>query len=548
MWRFAEGAVSRRAEREGRRLSGIATSLPVVLLAACTARPAGVHSVRDDGESAPIGGLNIGRATPGAAQGTSTDAWRDVFDRLDAGSDRSDGQRSELGDAIESAPAWGSDESRSWLIPAAEVVAFQFLLNQYDRHYVSDEDYGTDLGSIRDNLGRGTAIDQDPFRINQFGHPYAGSIYHGFARSAGLTYWAALGYDFVGSALWEVAGETTPPSRNDHITTTFAGSFLGEALFRTANYVLSDGGGRPGLGREVLAALTSPPTGVNRLAFGDRFDGPYPSHDPAVNYMLGVGARRNASISDIEKLSSVSRDRAMATFGIDYGLPGKPGYEYVRPFDYFHLEATATSSGNALPENIMVRGLLVGTDYESGPDYRGIWGLYGTYDYFAPEVFKVSSTGVGIGTTGQYLLSDEFALQGTAEGGVGFTAVGSTADHPVDRDFRYGFSPQGLLALRSAWSDVAMLDLTVNDYLVSAGASSSDTSGGENIVRAQLGLTVRVYERHAIGVQLALTRRDPRFSGLGNLHQAVGALSLFYTFLGDREFGVVRKERRPTDD
>ena len=32
-------------------------------------------------------------------------------------------------------------------------------------------------------------VDQDPFAINQLGHPYQGSMFHGFARSAGLNYW-----------------------------------------------------------------------------------------------------------------------------------------------------------------------------------------------------------------------------------------------------------------------------------------------------------------------------------------------------------------------
>jgi hypothetical protein len=42
--------------------------------------------------------------------------------------------------------------------------------------------------------------DNDPFKVNQFLHPYQGSIYHGFARSAGLNYWESLGYTFAGAA------------------------------------------------------------------------------------------------------------------------------------------------------------------------------------------------------------------------------------------------------------------------------------------------------------------------------------------------------------
>ena len=51
-------------------------------------------------------------------------------------------------------------------------------------------------------------VDQDPFAMNQLGHPYQGSMFHGFARSAGLNYWEALLYDNVGSYLWKMGGET----------------------------------------------------------------------------------------------------------------------------------------------------------------------------------------------------------------------------------------------------------------------------------------------------------------------------------------------------
>ena len=42
----------------------------------------------------------------------------------------------------------------------------------------------------------------------------------------------------MGSFLWETAGETTPPSINDYVTTTIGGSFVGESLFRMASLLL----------------------------------------------------------------------------------------------------------------------------------------------------------------------------------------------------------------------------------------------------------------------------------------------------------------------
>lgn len=71
--------------------------------------------------------------------------------------------------------------------------------------------------------------------VNQTGHPYQGSVYFGLARSNGLAFWESFGYAFAGSAVWENAGETTPLSKNDQLTTSMGGSFLGESLFRMSH-------------------------------------------------------------------------------------------------------------------------------------------------------------------------------------------------------------------------------------------------------------------------------------------------------------------------
>jgi len=442
-------------------------------------------------------------------------------------------------DPIPRDPTWGEGSAKSYWIPALDIVGFQILLSVFNRNFGEEGTYDSDFSSIQDNLHSGWVIDRDPFAVNQFLHPYQGSIYHGFARSAGLNYWEALGYDFAGSTLWEVAGETDPPSLNDEITTTFGGSFLGEALFRMSNLLLEGGGESPGLGRSLGAGLISPSAGFNRLAFGDRFDTVYASHDPATFWSASAGLRHNARVTDVGSLSDVQEDEAVAIFTMDYGLPGKTGYAYDRPFDYFHFEATATSSTDATPENIMSRGLLVGSDYAAGDSYDGVWGLYGSYDYFAPELFSVSSTAVGLGTTGQWRISDDVTLQGTLMSGVGWTAVGAIADAEEDRNYRYGWSPQALIALRALFGTRVLFDITGRDYYVD-GSGSIGSTGGENILRVQATLTVRVYEHHAVGLQFVASQRNSSFSDVPDTLQEVGALSLIYTYLGETGFGAVR--------
>jgi len=434
--------------------------------------------------------------------------------------------------------AWGKGRGKSFLIPAVDIVGFEFLLNQLNRQFNSEDVYRTDFASIEHNLHSGWVIDNDPFATNQFLHPYQGSVYHGFARSAGLNYWEALGYDFGGSALWEIAGETVPPSLNDQLTTTFAGSFLGEALFRMASRVLEVGGERPGFFRRLGAALISPSTSFNRLAYGERFDGVFKSDDPAIYTRVGVGASRHEQIRQVGVQGNVPENEFVGEFAIDYGLPGKPTYDYKRPFDYFHFEATAVSSIHSLPEDVAIQGLLCGSKYEVGHSYRGVWGLYGGFDYISPEVFAVSSTSISLGTTGQWWFSDELALQGTATGGVGWTAAGTVADAAVDRDYHYGISPQALVALRVIFGKVAVLDMTGRDFYVGSLATRGNENS-ETILRGKIALTVRVYGRHAIGVQYVASSRDARYSDLPDTTQSIGAVSVFYTYISDTKFGAV---------
>ena len=135
---------------------------------------------------------------------------------------------------------------KSYVIPALEIIGFNFALNRFDKRYLADtETFDVSAASIRRNLKGPWVVDNDPFSVNQFLHPYHGSIYHTTARSAGLGYWQSALYTFLGSALWEIAGETESPSKNDQIASGIAGSFFGESLFRMASLTLEESNGVP---------------------------------------------------------------------------------------------------------------------------------------------------------------------------------------------------------------------------------------------------------------------------------------------------------------
>jgi hypothetical protein len=446
---------------------------------------------------------------------------------------------------VAQARVWGTGDGKSYLIPALEIPAFLFLLNQYDRKVYPNamEDgrkvYSVTPSTFWNHVNHGPwVVDQDAFAMNQFNHPYGGTMYHGFARSAGLDYWQALVYDNMGSLLWETGGETTRPSYNDQIATGFGGSFLGEVLFRMSSLMLEGDGSPPGFWRSLGAAMLSPATGINRIAFGDRFKPVFPSNNPSLRWRLQLGANLHSDLDNQGVTSTTNQHEATLDFSMDYGLPGRAGYSYDRPFDYFDFEFRSLGNLDNPVDSIMIRGLLYGKDYELGDSYQGIWGLYGGYDYISPYIFRISSTSVSLGTTFQRQFSKGTALQGSLLAGVGYAAAGNVAQ-VGDRDYHYGVAPQGLVALRWILGDWAMFDLTGRRYYIT-GMGGDDPGGREAIVRLNAGFTVRIYDRHAIGIQYIMSSRNAHYPDRADSRQTVGTVAVVYNLLGYAGFGATR--------
>ncbi|HUR90685.1 MAG TPA: DUF3943 domain-containing protein [Ramlibacter sp.] len=434
--------------------------------------------------------------------------------------------------------ASAQDEAqKDYSLPALEIVGFDFFVNRVNRCCgTGRDDYAVTLDSIRRNLRGPWGVDDDPFHVNQFGHPYQGSMYHGFARSAGLNYWEAAGYTFAGSAAWEIAGERTPPSRNDQINTGIGGSFLGEALFRMANLLLEKGGGLSPRWREGVAGVVAPSLWFNRHVMGLQSRGIFSSNDAAYysQFQLGfMGATENTPGTS----TVTTRNEGQLDFSLDYGMPGRDGYVYRNPFDHFSFRATLSSANGF--ENVLTRGLLVGRDYKAGKNYRGVWGLYGSYDYISPQTFRISSTALNLGTTGEWRASDKVAVQGTVMGGLGYAAVSTLrANVLTDRDYHYGVAPQALAAFHVIYDDHYALDVTARDYFVSRVGGLA-RGGHDNIARADIAFTWRIHKQHAITVKYLWNQRDAEYPDLGDRSQTRGTLGIFYTLLGQDRFGRV---------
>ena len=427
-------------------------------------------------------------------------------------------------------PRTGAPPYNKYLVPIYGIAGFNLALHVFDRLIFGD-DFDVNRSTIRRNLRAGFREDESTFTMNQLGHPYQGGIYHGFARSAGLTFWESLPYTLGGSVMWEHFGETTAPSHNDVVTTTLGGTFLGEALFRMANLVIEDGGGLSRGWREVGSAIIAPSATLNRYYYGTP---PFPSHEPAYygRLQLGGGITRQSGPDIGEKME---RGEGIVDFSLEYGLPGKSGYRYRRPFDYFSFQITGSTSSAV--ENLATRGMLLGADYAVGDAYRGIAGLYGSYDYNAPQFFRVSSTALSLGSTGQARFTPSIALQGTALAGMGYTAIGEAGSRE-ERDNHYGLAPLAHVALKLILAGRAALELDARKHFVSRlGAGGPD--GHDHITRLDTGFTWRVHRRHAVSLRYMWTHREATLPVLGDSTQIRRMAGVFYTYVGHEKLGAV---------
>jgi hypothetical protein len=201
---------------------------------------------------------------------------------------------------------------------------------------------------------------------------------------------------------------------------------------------------------------------------------------------MGTASIRNSLTQPL------TRNEAVADVSVEYGMPGKRGYAYHHPFDYFDFQFTS-STGSRF-ESIFTRGLLAGKAYGEGLDRsRGVWGLYGSYDYVAPQIFRVSSVAVSLGNTAQWTNAST-SIQSTVLAGVGYGAAGGFVS-PGSTDYHYGLTPQVLGSLRFMPGDRVAVDLTFRDYYVSRYASTR--GGSENIARADALLSFNITRHHA---------------------------------------------------
>lgn len=291
-----------------------------------------------------------------------------------------------------------------------------------------------------------------------------------------------------------------------------------------------------------------PPHGTESPPFGNRYGPVLESRHPAVDSTLQLGAGFNTTGSAPGSVATLAPTVSYVNYRIAYGRPGKPGYRYMRPFDYFDLEIDSLAGKSRQYNSAMIRGLLFGAPYGVGDNYRGVWGLYGSFDYLSPQVYRLSTTAASVGTTGQWWLSERVALQGTVLGGAGYGSAGTILPTNSEADFHYGVSFQELLGLRLILGRRVLVDATGRNVFIS-GVGAGKAPGKERVQHLTSSLAVRTFGHQAISVGYLLARRSAQYSrGPQDRDQLIRTVTLTYNVLGRAYFGAVKWGAHGTDD
>lgn len=241
--------------------------------------------------------------------------------------------------------------------------------------------------------------DDDQFTTNQFSHPYHGNLYFNSFRANGYSLFPSALATVSGSLIWEIAGESEPPSINDLINTSFGGIVLGEMTHRLANKLVNNRS--TGLRRktnEVFGLLINPMNGFNRILSGKW--GKPPSNggeidSSKIDAQFDLGIRRiNTDHSLIKKGENALYGRMRFFY--------RDGKELRKPFDEFRVDIEAGVDDSALVNTLSVYGLLYGRELLTNSRMKHSAILSANYDLFHNSSFFYGGQSINMNLVSEF--------------------------------------------------------------------------------------------------------------------------------------------------
>ncbi len=347
-----------------------------------------------------------------------------------------------------------------------ELMLVQFLPHYYNASVRDAVWAPTTVQSIKNNLTYPWQWDDNQFVNNQFSHPYHGSLYFNSARTNGYDFWESFAWPFVGSAMWEIAGESWAPAPNDFLNTSFGGVVLGETLFRLSSLALDNTAtGSERTFREIGGFLLDPLRGFNRLIRGETHGvtaNPADWRPSKVFGVLDAGYRYAANEAVVD---SVTSDLSQWDIGfkLAYGDPAKD--LSGKPFSYFGLAAEIAGpppDSARLLNRLSARGSIAAWPLGSSGHHQ--FALMMEYDYFSNPAVEYGGQSVLAGLVSNWGEEGDDLLIRTNVMFNGVIIGATQSDYYTaleGRDYDYGPGLGALITGNLLYKNRLQADLTI---------------------------------------------------------------------------------------
>jgi hypothetical protein len=421
-------------------------------------------------------------------------------------------------------------KQKSYFVPAAEILIGDLALS-VGAHIAGFPWASRESDTWVESMSRPWELDDDAYSTNQLGHPFHGAVSFSMARSTGHNFWVSGLYSIAASAIWEGVIEDEIPSTNDMITTPIGGMFIGEAVHRFGRALLYRGYGKPTLKRKVAAAILDPVGSINRSWWGDAWANTVP---PNLYAHFGLGYQQPTSV-----LGNRGGDAQVHVEAyVEHGLLGDRAFQPRYPLDHFELYTAVNAGTDNLEGDLYVRGVLLGGGIWR-EDIRGMYGLFGAYDWNNNDYVRASMLGVGPGFTAEIPLGNRGYIGGTlAAYGVPYGAAGGyrEVEGPM-RDSHDGPGLAQLAELKFGQRGLYGVKLTTRAYEIAGRLVGDDAN--EYVVATTLATRIQLRPHHAIGLEATHSYQrasfaDPAMDGAPNRTTDFRA---FYAFTTDEILG-----------
>ncbi len=280
--------------------------------------------------------------------------------------------------------------------------------------YIAKADFANiSFQTLGYNINPGSwSWDSDDFITNQLAHPAHGNIFFNAYRSNGYTFWQSVPAVFVGSYIWETAGETQAPSINDFINTSFGGVILGEMTHRLANKIINNH--TRGVKRqlsEIFACMINPVNGLTRITngqWGKVSDNSKERDSSLVATEFDAGMRRFSANGQQGKFGWYAHIKLM------YGTPFE---QYRTPFSYIEVNTEFGQDKTSIANVVTVSGSLTGFSVQSSDQVKHVGLLTVNYDYINNEAFFYSAQNIRFNLFSEFKLNKKLKVNTSAGAG-----------------------------------------------------------------------------------------------------------------------------------